>query len=158
MHVNIFECIFVIRGRISPQDAGIWSDDHIHKMKEIAEMVHAQGSKIGVQLAHAGRKVYNTNKSSSNPNHVLRTKNNETNASVYLYVLFLGRHRHKLLTLNLPPRNTGPTMLSVQVEERLSSGLTTTSPLANSLSKRSRRLFVPLERPLSELLRLVWIP
>jgi 2,4-dienoyl-CoA reductase-like NADH-dependent reductase (Old Yellow Enzyme family) len=27
-------------------------------MKEIAEMVHAQGSKIGVQLAHAGRKVH----------------------------------------------------------------------------------------------------
>ncbi|KAH7058227.1 hypothetical protein BKA57DRAFT_519417 [Linnemannia elongata] len=45
------------RGRISPQDAGIWSDDHIHKLKEIAEMVHAQGSKIGVQLAHAGRKA-----------------------------------------------------------------------------------------------------
>lgn len=56
----MFARIFVIRGRISPQDAGIWSDDHIHKMKEIAEMVHAQGSKIGVQLAHAGRKVYNT--------------------------------------------------------------------------------------------------
>ncbi|KAF9904974.1 hypothetical protein EC991_002156 [Linnemannia zychae] len=45
------------RGRISPQDAGIWSDDHIHKLKEIAEFVHNQGSKIGVQIAHAGRKA-----------------------------------------------------------------------------------------------------
>ncbi|KAI1315400.1 hypothetical protein EDD11_000904 [Mortierella claussenii] len=45
------------RGRISPQDAGIWSDDHIHKIKEVADFVHSQGSKIGIQLAHAGRKA-----------------------------------------------------------------------------------------------------
>ncbi|KAF9581331.1 hypothetical protein BGW38_001695, partial [Lunasporangiospora selenospora] len=41
------------RGRISPQDVGIWSDDHIHKIKEIADFIHAQGSKMGIQLAHA---------------------------------------------------------------------------------------------------------
>ncbi|KAG0283972.1 hypothetical protein BGZ98_006087, partial [Dissophora globulifera] len=45
------------RGRISPQDAGIWSDDHIYKIKEIADFIHAQGSKMGIQLAHAGRKA-----------------------------------------------------------------------------------------------------
>ncbi|KAF9930406.1 hypothetical protein FBU30_000537 [Linnemannia zychae] len=45
------------RGRISPQDVGIWSDDHIHKLKEVADMIHAQGSKMAVQLAHAGRKA-----------------------------------------------------------------------------------------------------
>ncbi|KAF9574992.1 hypothetical protein EC968_004752 [Mortierella alpina] len=45
------------RGRISPQDAGIWSDDHIHQIKEIADFIHAQGSKFGIQLAHAGRKA-----------------------------------------------------------------------------------------------------
>ncbi|KAF9209857.1 hypothetical protein BGZ49_000038 [Haplosporangium sp. Z 27] len=45
------------RGRISPQDTGIWSDDHIHKIKEIADFIHSQGSKFGIQLAHAGRKA-----------------------------------------------------------------------------------------------------
>ncbi|KAG0054189.1 hypothetical protein BGZ83_011799 [Gryganskiella cystojenkinii] len=45
------------RGRISPQDAGIWDDAHIHKIKEIADFIHAQGSKMGIQLAHAGRKA-----------------------------------------------------------------------------------------------------
>ncbi|KAF8937335.1 hypothetical protein BGZ58_002880, partial [Dissophora ornata] len=44
------------RGRISPQDVGIWSDDHIHKLQEVAEFIQSQGSKIGIQLAHAGRK------------------------------------------------------------------------------------------------------
>ncbi|KAF9417755.1 hypothetical protein BGZ94_009871 [Podila epigama] len=45
------------RGRISPQDAGIWSDDHIHGIKQVADFIHAQGSKMGIQLAHAGRKA-----------------------------------------------------------------------------------------------------
>ncbi|KAG0364881.1 hypothetical protein BGZ54_007051 [Gamsiella multidivaricata] len=45
------------RGRISPQDVGLWSDDHIHKIKEVADFIHAQGSKMGIQLAHAGRKA-----------------------------------------------------------------------------------------------------
>ncbi|KAG0220080.1 NADH:flavin oxidoreductase/NADH oxidase [Mortierella sp. GBAus27b] len=45
------------RGRISPQDTGLWSDDHINKIKEIADFIHAQGSKMGIQLAHAGRKA-----------------------------------------------------------------------------------------------------
>ncbi|KAK3813247.1 MAG: NADH:flavin oxidoreductase/NADH oxidase [Benniella sp.] len=45
------------RGRITPQDTGLWSDDHIHKIKEIADFIHAQGSKMGIQLAHAGRKA-----------------------------------------------------------------------------------------------------
>ncbi|KAF9907165.1 protein disulfide-isomerase precursor [Lobosporangium transversale] len=45
------------RGRISPGDAGIWSDDHISGIKRIVDFVHAQGSKIGIQLAHAGRKA-----------------------------------------------------------------------------------------------------
>jgi NADPH2 dehydrogenase len=44
------------RGRISNQDLGIWDDAHISGLKRIVEQVHAQGSKIGIQLAHAGRK------------------------------------------------------------------------------------------------------
>ena len=44
-------------GRISPQDNGIWSDEHIPNLKRITDFVHAQGGVIGIQLAHAGRKA-----------------------------------------------------------------------------------------------------
>lgn len=44
------------RGRISDGDLGIWSDDHIKGLKTLVEAVHAQGGKIGIQLAHAGSK------------------------------------------------------------------------------------------------------
>lgn len=43
-------------GRISSNDLGIWSDTHIQGLKNIAERVKAYGTKIGIQLAHAGRK------------------------------------------------------------------------------------------------------
>ncbi|GJJ69369.1 hypothetical protein EMPS_01715 [Entomortierella parvispora] len=45
------------RGRISPADTGIWSDDHIPAIKRVVDFVHTQGAKIGIQLAHAGRKA-----------------------------------------------------------------------------------------------------
>jgi hypothetical protein len=44
-------------GRISPQDNGIWSDEHIPNLKRVVDFVHAQGGVIGIQLAHAGRKA-----------------------------------------------------------------------------------------------------
>ena len=44
-------------GRISPQDLGIWSDDHIEFLARIARFIHPQGSVAGIQLAHAGRKA-----------------------------------------------------------------------------------------------------
>ncbi len=44
-------------GRISPQDAGIWSDAHADAWSRIVDFVHAQGRPIGTQLAHAGRKA-----------------------------------------------------------------------------------------------------
>jgi len=43
-------------GRISPQDLGIWSDDHIAPLARIVRFIHGQGSVAGIQLAHAGRK------------------------------------------------------------------------------------------------------
>jgi 2,4-dienoyl-CoA reductase-like NADH-dependent reductase (Old Yellow Enzyme family) len=43
-------------GRISPQDLGIWSDDHISGLGRIVSFLHAHGSAAGIQLAHAGRK------------------------------------------------------------------------------------------------------
>ena len=43
-------------GRISPADAGIWTDAHARDYRRITEFVHGQGAAAGVQLAHAGRK------------------------------------------------------------------------------------------------------
>jgi 2,4-dienoyl-CoA reductase-like NADH-dependent reductase (Old Yellow Enzyme family) len=45
------------RGRISPQDQGIWKDDHVDFLARIASFVREQGSVAGIQLAHAGRKA-----------------------------------------------------------------------------------------------------
>ena len=44
-------------GRITPQDAGIWSDDHIAPLRRLTRFIDAQSSFAGIQLAHAGRKA-----------------------------------------------------------------------------------------------------
>ena len=44
-------------GRITYGDLGIYQDEHIAKLKEIADFIHEQGAKAGIQLAHAGRKA-----------------------------------------------------------------------------------------------------
>jgi 2,4-dienoyl-CoA reductase-like NADH-dependent reductase (Old Yellow Enzyme family) len=44
-------------GRISPQDLGLWRDEHIEKLSQIAQFVQDRGAVAGVQLAHAGRKA-----------------------------------------------------------------------------------------------------
>jgi len=44
-------------GRISPQDLGIWKDDHIEPLARVVRFIHEQGSVAGMQLAHAGRKA-----------------------------------------------------------------------------------------------------
>lgn len=43
-------------GRISPWDAGLWHEGHVAAWRRVVDFAHGQGSKIGVQLAHAGRK------------------------------------------------------------------------------------------------------
>ncbi|MDW4527251.1 NADPH dehydrogenase NamA [Rossellomorea marisflavi] len=45
------------QGRISPQDLGIWSDDHLDGLTELVTLMKEQGAKTGIQLAHAGRKA-----------------------------------------------------------------------------------------------------
>jgi len=45
------------RGRISPSCPGLWSDAHIAGIRAVADLVHSQGHKLGIQLAHAGRKA-----------------------------------------------------------------------------------------------------
>lgn len=44
------------RGRITAMDLGIWNDLHIKSLKNIVEECKKYGAKMGIQLAHAGRK------------------------------------------------------------------------------------------------------
>lgn len=44
------------QGQISPQDLGIWSDEHVDGFLKLTEGIKANGSKTAIQLAHAGRK------------------------------------------------------------------------------------------------------
>lgn len=43
-------------GRISPLDNGLWSDAHIPAYHRLTELIKSQGSRAGIQIAHAGRK------------------------------------------------------------------------------------------------------
>jgi len=45
------------RGRISPQDLGIYKDEHIEMLARIARFVKGQGAIPATQIAHAGRKA-----------------------------------------------------------------------------------------------------
>ncbi len=45
------------RGRISPQDLGLWEDVQVEPLARVARLVRACGAVPGVQLAHAGRKA-----------------------------------------------------------------------------------------------------
>ncbi|TRX40354.1 NADH:flavin oxidoreductase/NADH oxidase [Flavobacterium restrictum] len=44
-------------GRISPEDLGLWKDEHIQKLLAINEFIVSQNAVPGIQLAHAGRKA-----------------------------------------------------------------------------------------------------
>ncbi len=44
-------------GRISPQDLGIWKDEHIEMLARICRFLTDQGAVPAMQLAHAGRKA-----------------------------------------------------------------------------------------------------
>lgn len=44
-------------GRISPDDLGIWKDEHIENLRRITTFIEQHGSVPGIQLAHAGRKA-----------------------------------------------------------------------------------------------------
>ena len=44
-------------GRITPDDLGIWKDDHIEFLKRITTFLEAHKAVPGIQLAHAGRKA-----------------------------------------------------------------------------------------------------
>ncbi|TXK84260.1 NADH:flavin oxidoreductase/NADH oxidase [Paenibacillus sp. N3.4] len=44
-------------GRITDYDLGLWSDDQIPALARIVEASHSHGAKVGIQIAHAGRKA-----------------------------------------------------------------------------------------------------
>lgn len=44
-------------GRITPDDIGIWKDEHIPFLQRITSFITSQGTVPGIQLAHAGRKA-----------------------------------------------------------------------------------------------------
>ncbi|CAN9137104.1 unnamed protein product [Alternaria alternata] len=44
-------------GRITPEDCGLWKDSQMEPLRRVVEFAHSQGQKIGIQLAHAGRKA-----------------------------------------------------------------------------------------------------
>lgn len=44
-------------GRISPQDLGIWKDEHVEMLARIVRFIEKHGAVAGTQLAHAGRKA-----------------------------------------------------------------------------------------------------
>jgi 2,4-dienoyl-CoA reductase-like NADH-dependent reductase (Old Yellow Enzyme family) len=47
-------------GRITPDDLGIWKDEHIVPLKRITQFIKEQNAIPGIQLAHAGRKASRT--------------------------------------------------------------------------------------------------
>ncbi|KAH6704043.1 NADH-dependent flavin oxidoreductase-like protein [Leptodontidium sp. MPI-SDFR-AT-0119] len=56
--LTIIEATSVLpNGRISPEDAGLWTDSQIAPIRRIANFMHSQNQKLGIQLAHAGRKA-----------------------------------------------------------------------------------------------------
>jgi len=50
-------CALAPEGRITPNDLGIWKEEHITALKRITDFIKEQGSVAGIQLAHAGRKA-----------------------------------------------------------------------------------------------------
>ncbi|KAJ5926448.1 hypothetical protein N7516_008221 [Penicillium verrucosum] len=56
-HIIIEATGVVPEGRITPGCVGLWKDSQIAPLKQIVEFAHSQGQKIGIQLAHAGRKA-----------------------------------------------------------------------------------------------------
>jgi 2,4-dienoyl-CoA reductase-like NADH-dependent reductase (Old Yellow Enzyme family) len=54
----ITEAIAVLpEGRISPDDLGIWKDDHVEGLGKAFRFIEEHGAVAGTQLAHAGRKA-----------------------------------------------------------------------------------------------------
>lgn len=72
------------RGRISDNDLGLWSDEHVPMLRRIVENVHRYGAKIGIQLAHAGRKADTTSGTPVAPSPIPFEQDSRTPAELSL--------------------------------------------------------------------------
>lgn len=43
------------RGRITPEDSGIWLDSHVEGLRKNVDFAQANNSLTGIQIGHAGR-------------------------------------------------------------------------------------------------------
>lgn len=59
------------RGRITPRDAGLWNDEQIEPLVRVNAFAKSMGARVGVQLAHAGRKASTPHPWSSAPRGTL---------------------------------------------------------------------------------------
>ncbi len=55
--INIEATAVEERGRITPYDLGLWNDNQAQELSVLVDLLHSFGSKVGIQLAHAGRKA-----------------------------------------------------------------------------------------------------
>ena len=56
--LTVIEASAVVpEGRATPEDSGIWNEEQEKALAKIVDFAHAQNQKIGIQLAHAGRKA-----------------------------------------------------------------------------------------------------
>lgn len=44
-------------GRLAATQLGLWSDDHVGGLSDLAEIIHASGAMAGIQIHHAGNKA-----------------------------------------------------------------------------------------------------
>lgn len=44
-------------GRITNQDLGLWNEEQKEALKDLVDVLHSLGTKVGIQLSHAGRKA-----------------------------------------------------------------------------------------------------
>lgn len=65
------------RGRITPDDLGIYYDEHITKLKQITDFISSYGAVPGIQIAHAGRKASTMNPWKIGNRHVKKALSNE---------------------------------------------------------------------------------
>ncbi len=49
-------------GRLTPRDLGLWQDEQVASNAQMVQFLHQQGSVVGVQLGHAGRKAWGEEK------------------------------------------------------------------------------------------------
>ena len=58
--INIEGTAIDVNGRISSRDLGLWNQEQANAFKDLIATLHKFGSKVGIQLSHAGRKATGT--------------------------------------------------------------------------------------------------